>query len=124
MPCGCSEQWMGPDAGPSLDRRHALKARFENRELELWPGEFVDVALRLATETAATVVPEAAVQHGQEGSFVYVVEAGKAELRKVKVGPSTRGEVAVSEGLTPGEVVVTDGQIRLRDGAAVAVKNK
>ena len=75
-------------------------------------------------EENAVVVPESAVQQGQEGSYVYVVKPDqKAELRKIKVGQVTRGEASVT-GVEPGEHVVVDGQIRLRDGASVAVKDK
>jgi multidrug efflux system membrane fusion protein len=100
-----------------------LKATFDNRDGALWPGQFLNVRLTLAMEKAAVVVPSQAVQTGQTGQYVYVVkEDMTAEMRPVKVGRAYGEESVISEGLKPGESVVTDGQLRLAPGARVEVK--
>ncbi len=99
-----------------------MKAEFSNEGDVLWPGQYLDVVLRIGTEAGALVVPDAAVQTGQDGSYVYVVADGRVKLRRVVVGRGEGGAVVIRGGLTEGEVVVTDGQIRLRDGAAVELK--
>jgi membrane fusion protein, multidrug efflux system len=97
-----------------------LKAVFENREGRLWPGQFVNVVLTLDTQEA-TVVPSEAVQAGQQGSFVYVVKADQSvEPRPVSVGQTISGKVIVEQGLTAGEMIVTDGQSRLFPGAKIS----
>jgi multidrug efflux system membrane fusion protein len=99
-----------------------LKATFDNGDRRLWPGAFVDVTLRLATEQRAVVVPSAAVQPSQQGQFVYVVTAGEtAEARPIKIAWTEGDVVVVESGVTPGETVVTDGQLRLTPGARVSV---
>ncbi|HEX6275467.1 MAG TPA: efflux RND transporter periplasmic adaptor subunit [Polyangiaceae bacterium] len=100
----------------------SLKATFANENQELWPGEAVDVTLLLDVDKKAVVAPEAAVQEGQQGKYAFVVEGGKARLRRVEVQRTTPTRALVRSGLRPGEDVVTEGQIRLRDGIAVAVK--
>ena len=100
-----------------------LKATFDNREGALWPGQFLNVRLTLTTEKGAVVVPSVAVQTGQAGQYVYIVKDDMtAEMRPVKVGRSYGEESIVTEGLKPGERVVTDGQLRLAPGARVEVK--
>jgi membrane fusion protein, multidrug efflux system len=100
-----------------------LSATFENADRALWPGQLVEVSLRLGEEQAV-VAPEAAVQSGQQGDFVFVVRAdGTVESRPVKVVRSLGGRVVIGEGLQGGETVVTDGQLRLTPGAKVAVRN-
>jgi multidrug efflux system membrane fusion protein len=99
-----------------------LKGTFANRDGTLWPGEFVNVRVRLATDTALTV-PASAVVEGQQGNYVFVVAPdGTAQERKVTVD-RTQGDLAVVAGeVKPGERVVTDGQLRLRPGAKVQIK--
>ncbi|MFH1243449.1 MAG: efflux RND transporter periplasmic adaptor subunit [Pseudomonadota bacterium] len=100
-----------------------LKGTFPNAQDRLWPGQFVDVALILATESGAIVVPSEAVQIGQEGPYVFVVTPDlTAEYRKVTVGRSLSGETVVAQGVRPGERVVTDGYLRLSPGAKVEIK--
>ena len=100
-----------------------LKATFPNRDRALWPGQFAQVALNLATDAAVTVVPTEAIQTGQVGAYVFVVTAEKkAELRPVTVVRSWKSVTIVSRGLEPGETVVTDGQIRLAPGVGVSIK--
>lgn len=97
-----------------------LKATFANPERTLWPGQFVNVRLRLATRPGATVVPVPAVQTGQGGTYVYVVKPDQTvEQRPVTVEFSVGGEAVIASGLAAGETVVTDGQLRLKPGAAV-----
>jgi len=101
-----------------------LKATIQNREKMLWPGQFVDVALRLTSRTNATVVPSRALQNGQSGQYVFVVKADfTVESRPVVAGASLRGETVVENGLKPGEQVVTDGQLRLAPGTRVKLKS-
>jgi membrane fusion protein, multidrug efflux system len=100
-----------------------LKATFENKKDVLWPGQFVNVRLTLRVEPDALVVPQGAVQIGQNGTYVYVVKADKtAESRLVKVARTVAGETVIADGLTEGEQVVIDGQLRLTNGAKVEVK--
>ena len=99
-----------------------LKATFPNADDALWPGQFVDVVLMLASE-AAVIVPAEAVQAGQQGSFVFVVKPDlTVESRRVKVGRRLPRELVIEEGLQAGERVVTDGQLRLVPGARVEIK--
>lgn len=97
-----------------------LKARFDNAGDALWPGQLVAVRMLLDTLADATVVPEAALQQGPTGSFVYVVDAGRhAQARAVTVGTAWQGMRAVRTGLKPGETVVTQGQYRIAPGVSV-----
>jgi len=97
-----------------------LKASFPNGDLKLWPGQYVNVVLRLATEKNCLVVPSQAVQSGQEGSYVFVVKPNnEAEFRPVQPGRSVNGMTIVLSGLKDREKVVTDGHIRLFPGAKV-----
>ena len=100
-----------------------LKATFPNGDEELWPGEYVDVVLTLATESQAITVPTQAVQTGQSGQYVWVVRKDlTVESRPVTVS-RTQGPLAVvARGLEPGEQVVTDGQLRLAPGARVEIR--
>jgi len=101
-----------------------LKGEFPNADAALWPGEFVTASLELYVDSAAVVVPSAAVIPGQQGPYVFVVRADRTtEPRDVKVA-RTAGEVTVvAEGLRPGEQVVTEGQLRLTAGAKVQIKS-
>ncbi len=102
----------------------ALKATFKNADERLWPGQFVDVVLTLGHETGAVVVPSAAVQRGQEGSFVYVVKEDRTvELRPVDTGREVDSLTVVTRGVASGETVVTDGQLRLTPGAKVEIRS-
>ncbi len=102
-----------------------LKATFANEEKRLWPGQFANVVLTLATEPDAIVVPSQAIQTGQEGQYVFVVKPDSTvEVRPVVVERIHRSETVVAKGLKPGETVVTDGQLRLVPGATVEVKGR
>jgi multidrug efflux system membrane fusion protein len=100
-----------------------LKGTFPNTDGALWPGEFVNVRLRLYVEPSALVVPASAVVSGQQGSFVFVIQPdSSAATRKVRV-ERTAGDVSIVSGeVKPGDRVVTDGQLRLRQGSKVQIK--
>lgn len=99
-----------------------LKGTFANGDGRLWPGQFVDVKLRLEDKPAAVVVPSAALQTGQQGNYVWVVKQdGSVELRVVTPGPRIESSVAIDKGLGAGETVVIEGQVRLVPGAKVKV---
>lgn len=101
-----------------------LKGTFENRQGQLWPGQFVNVTITLATEKNAVVVPSPAVQTGQSGQFVFVVKQDMTvESRPVIVARQFGEKSVIEKGLQPGETVVTDGQIRLVPGALIQVKS-
>jgi multidrug efflux system membrane fusion protein len=98
-----------------------LKGLFGNTDRALWPGLFVQVTLNLATEQHALIVPESAVQPAQEGQYVYVIKPDRtAEMRPVTVERQQGQEMVITKGLSEGEEVVTDGQLRLTPGAHVA----
>jgi multidrug efflux system membrane fusion protein len=100
-----------------------LKGTFPNADNKLWPGEFVRVTLGLTTRPHATVVPNQAVQTGQDGQFVYVVKKDRTvEMRPVVTGTRVDQELVIDRGLTPGETVVTEGQLRLTPGSHVQVQ--
>ena len=101
-----------------------LKATFPNREGNLWPGQFVNVALTLTTQPDAVVIPSQAIQTGQQGQYVYVLRPDSTvESRPVTVGRKIGGENVIEKGVAPGDKVVTDGQLRLVSGTRVQVKN-
>ncbi len=101
-----------------------LKATFANNENALWPGQFVNVALTLARQPGALVVPSQAVQSGQKGPYVFVVKADETvETRPVVPGAADGPDLVITSGLRAGERVVTDGQLRLAPGARVDVKS-
>ncbi|HEX5855088.1 MAG TPA: efflux RND transporter periplasmic adaptor subunit [Thermoanaerobaculia bacterium] len=100
-----------------------LKATFPNRDRALWPGQFTNVSLTLATEANSVVAPTPAVQAGQQGSYVYVIKPDDTvEARTVVVRRTWQQWTVIDKGLSPGERVVTDGQLRLAPGAKVAIK--
>ena len=99
-----------------------LKAEFPNGDRALWPGQFVNVVMTLRTLKGATVIPSEAIQSGQQGQFVYVLKPDNTvELRIVKPGEIVQNHLVIESGLTPGETVITDGQMRLVPGAPVRV---
>ncbi|MDP9264079.1 MAG: efflux RND transporter periplasmic adaptor subunit [Acidobacteriota bacterium] len=100
-----------------------MKGTFDNPSRRLWPGQFVDVVLRLSERPNAVVVPTQAVQTGQQGQFVFVIKNDMtAEQRPVKAGQAVEGETIIEQGVQPGERVVTDGQLRLVPGSRVEVR--
>lgn len=97
-----------------------LKARLRNEREQLWPGQYVGVRMQLTVENDAVVVPQTALQTGQEGNFVYVVEQGKAAMRPVKVDRQVKDLAVITSGLKAGEMVVTRAPRNLRPGASVS----
>jgi len=104
-----------------------LKATFSNEDDTLWPGQFVTVNSTLSELTNAIVVPSQAVQTGQSGQFIYVVESDSTnpfvENRPVTIGIAYDGQTVIEKGLKAGETVVTDGQLRLSPKAKVSIKS-
>jgi multidrug efflux system membrane fusion protein len=101
-----------------------LKGTFPNTDRKLWPGEFVDVTLRLTTQIKAVVVPNQAIQTGQTGSFVYVVKPDRTvEPRPVTTGLRADQDMVIETGLNAGETVVTEGQLRLAPGSRVTLRD-
>lgn len=98
-----------------------LRATMPNTDLTLWPGALVSTQLMLRNEPTL-VVPQAAVQAGQVGSFVFVINDGHAEMRRVVISRVVDGLSVIAEGLEEGEIVVTDGHMLLTNGAAVRLR--
>lgn len=102
-----------------------LKATFPNHDRALWPGQFTNVSLTLAIEANSVVAPTPAVQAGQQGSYVYVIKPDDTvEARTVVVRRTWQQWSVIDKGLSAGERVVTDGQLRLAPGAKVAIKTE
>lgn len=100
-----------------------LKGTFPNKTHKLWPGQFVNAGLRLTMRNNAVVVPNQAVQTGQDGTYVYVVGEDRAvTVVPVKTGPRIDQDMVIEEGLKGGETVVTEGQLRLQPGSKVQVR--
>jgi multidrug efflux system membrane fusion protein len=99
------------------------KAKIANANEGLWPGQFVKAEIVLGVEADALALPAAAVQLGPQGPYIFVVKDGNvAELRPVEVRRTQNLEAVIGNGLKPGEQVVIDGQLRLVNGAPVAVR--
>lgn len=97
-----------------------LKARFPNPAHALWPGQFVNVRLLLGHRVGALTVPDTAVQRGQDGTYAYVVDAGRtARSQPIQVAQVQDGVAVISQGVSAGERVVVAGQYKLKPGAAV-----
>lgn len=100
-----------------------MRAMFNNQDLKLFPAQFVNIRLLLSTQHNQTYVPAAAIQHGAQGIYVYVVDKEGtdhvAHMRTVTTGPTDGDKVAITGGLKPGEIVVVDGTDRLKDEATV-----
>ena len=100
-----------------------LKATFANPERKLWPGQFVNVRVRLNTYRDGNIVPAAAIQRNGSGTFAYVVDPeDRVELRPIRVGQIDGGIALVESGLEPGQRVVITSQEQLRPGASVIPK--
>lgn len=101
-----------------------LKATFPNKEKFLWPGQFVNVTLKLYDEPDAVVVPAQAVQIAQDAYYTFIVKLDKkAEYRIVSVSRTIGNETIISKGIKPGETVVTDGHLKLKDGVPVEIRD-
>lgn len=97
-----------------------MKARFQNPEGRLWPGQFVTVGLVLKTVKNSIMVPDRAVQTGPQGTYVFVVKDDKVDMRPVTVGFRLYDSLVLEKGLAAGETVVVEGHLRLVPGAKVA----
>lgn len=99
------------------------KARFDNSALALFPSQFVNVRLQLRTIENAVVVPVTALRHGNDGDYVYVLNAAERTVsqRPVQRGQATVDKIAVASGLAVGEQVITEGADQLKDGASVVL---
>jgi multidrug efflux system membrane fusion protein len=99
-----------------------LKAEFPNAQLQLWPGQFVNVRLLVDTLKQATVIPTSAVQRGPNGTFIYVVkDDNTVQMRTLQVKMQDETQTVVASGVAPNERVVTTGFARLTDGAKVTI---
>jgi multidrug efflux system membrane fusion protein len=99
------------------------KAKIANANEALWPGQFVKAEIVLGVEPEALAVSAAAVQLGPQGPYIFVVKDGNtAELRQIEIKRTQNLEAVIGKGLQPGEQVVIDGQLRLVNGAPVAVR--
>src|SRR5687768_1599487 len=102
-----------------------IKATFPNSNRRLWPGQFVNVRVKLATDLRAIVVPSVAVQAGPDGRYVYVVKGDQTvEMWPVVVSRTAGSETVLKEGVKVGETIVTDGQLRLVSGSRISIKSK
>jgi multidrug efflux system membrane fusion protein len=100
-----------------------LKAEFANDDTRLWPGQYVNITLTLGVQANAVVAPSAAIQVGQNGPYVFVVRPdATVELRLVRVERTINGKTVIAQGLTAGDRVVVDGQLRLNNGTRVAIQ--
>jgi multidrug efflux system membrane fusion protein len=98
-----------------------LKTRVSNKQELLWPGQFVNVRIVLRIEPDAVVVPEVAVHPGQQGTFIYMVDEGRARIQLVKVSRQIGSEVVIAEGIKAGDLVLTEIPQAIVPGAAVQV---
>jgi len=99
-----------------------IKAKFDNKNNELFANQFVNVVMKVDILSGATVMPTAAIQRGSIGTFAYVVKEDKSvDVRPLQLGPTEGENVAVLSGLAPGEIVVVVGGDKLREGTKVAI---
>jgi multidrug efflux system membrane fusion protein len=102
-----------------------LRATFPNAKLDLFPNQFVNIKLTVDTLKGTNIVPDSAIQRGAPGTFVYLVKSDQTvSAQPVTLGPDDGVKVAVTKGLNPGDVVVTDGADRLKDGSKITVTEK
>ncbi len=113
------ENTVDPQTGTIL-----VRGIFENADEKLWPGTLASVRVTLRTDSNLVTIPAEAVQNGQKGTFVFVVENNVARVRSVKVLRTMDGEAVLTDGLKGDETVVTDGQLSLRDGSRVDIKSR
>ncbi|MEP6668823.1 MAG: efflux RND transporter periplasmic adaptor subunit [Chthoniobacter sp.] len=107
-----------------------LKATFDNEDLQLWPGQFINAHLLLTTRKAGLVVPASVIQHGPNGTYAFVIQDDQTvQIRPVKVVRKENGEIAqsdtgealIEDGLAAGEKVVVDGQYKLQAGSKISI---
>jgi multidrug efflux system membrane fusion protein len=101
-----------------------LKATFANPENKLWPGQFVNVRVLVRAEQGVVTLPAGAVQHGAADLYAYVVKPDHTvERRTIQVGGGEGDKAVITQGVQPGEQVVTAGQYRIQPGARIAAQN-
>jgi multidrug efflux system membrane fusion protein len=101
----------------------SLKARFANNDDRLWPGQFINVTLTLGIQADAVLVPNAAIQIGPNGPYVFLIRPDSTvELRLVRVDRTSSEKTVIAEGLAAGDRMVVDGQLRLSNGTRVAMQ--
>jgi len=100
-----------------------LKARVKNEKEQLWPGQFVAARIVLKVEQDALVLPESAVQPGQDGSFVYIAKEGRAQIQNVQVDRQIDELVVISKGLSGGEEIIKDVPPTLANGSAIVLQS-
>ena len=104
---------------------YRLKASFANTDEKLWPGEFVNVRIQVDTRAQAVVVPNAAIQRGPKGMFVWALtDQNTAVIKPVQTGPSVEDITIVDAGISAGARVVTGGQSKLKANAPVSISDK
>ncbi len=113
------ENTVDPQTGTIL-----VRGIFENADEKLWPGTLAGARVTLRVDPNLVTIPSEAVQVGQKGSFVYIVENNVAKVRPIKILRTADGEAVLAEGLNGDETVVTDGQLSLRDGSRVEIKTR
>ena len=96
-----------------------LKGRFSNSDRRLWPGQFARVSVRVTTIPHALVLPNQAIQTGQDGQFVFLVKGDTVDQQPITVGQRVGEDVVVEKGLQAGQTVVTEGQLRLEAGTKI-----
>ena len=102
----------------------AMKARFRNEEMRLWPGQYVQVTVTPRTDHDAISVPAAALQTGQTGRFVFVLEDGVARRRPVELVRTTADRVVIRGELSSEDRVIVDGAQRVADGMRAVDRNR
>ena len=116
--CSVTALVLAPPTGTSK-----LKAVFSNDDHALFPNQFVNIKLWLDTKRGAVIVPIVAIQRGPSVTFVYLVGPdNKVSVRAVRVGLTQDADVAIDEGLQPGDVVVVDGAEKLVEGMSVTFR--
>jgi multidrug efflux system membrane fusion protein len=101
-----------------------LKARFDNKKLALWPGQFVNMRLQIGTVHNGLSVDSRVIQRGPQGIFAYVIKPDDTvEMQPIEVGQDYSGQTLVTKGLSAGERVVVDGQLRLEVGTKVTAES-
>jgi membrane fusion protein, multidrug efflux system len=99
-----------------------LKAEFSNKDNALWPGQFIDARVQVATAHDAVSIPQAAVQNGPDGQYVFIVKADNTvALQPITIGYQTPQIAVVTKGLSGDETLVTEGALRLQPGSRVTV---
>jgi multidrug efflux system membrane fusion protein len=99
---------------------YKLKAMFTNNDNVLFPNQFVNIHLLVDTKKNLTIVPTAAIQRGPQGTYVYAVDnTNTVKIRTITIAQTTNDSVGLSAGISPGDIVVIDGQDKLQDGSKV-----